>query len=141
MGEAKDMRERLAKCACGNLTVATRGEPVQVYACSCVNCQRESGSVFTYSAVYPETTVSIAGERRAWRRHGDTGRWIEIEFCPTCGTTVVCRMESWPEIITVSVGCFADPDFAQPEKLYWTSRHHHWLDFPEGTELIETQPD
>ncbi len=141
MTETKGTRKRTASCGCGNLTVTTSGEPSEVYACSCLNCQRESGSAFSYGAIYPETAVSIAGERRVWRRHGDSGRWVETEFCPTCGVTVCYRMESSPEVIGVSAGCFTDPDFAKPEKLYWAARRHRWLEFPEGIELVEIQPD
>ncbi len=141
MTETMRTRERTASCGCGNLTVTTSGEPSEVYACSCLNCQRVSGSAFTYSASYPESAVSIAGERRVWRHHADSGRWIETEFCPTCGVTVFYRAESSPETIGVAVGCFADPDFAKPEGLYWASRRHHWLQFPEDIESVETQPD
>ena len=132
---------RRASCGCGNLTVTVSGEPIQVYACSCLNCQRESGGAFTYSAVYPETAVSASGKRQAWRRLGESGRWIENEFCPTCGTTVLGRIEVWPEVVAVAAGCFADPDFAEPEILYWASRQHRWLGFPEGTERMTSQPD
>ena len=141
MTETKGAPERTASCGCGNLTVTTRGEPSEVYACSCLNCQRESGSAFTYAAIYPEAAVSIAGERRVWRRHVDSGRWVESEFCPTCGVTVFYRAELFPESIGVSVGCFADPDFAKPEGLIWASRRHHWLRFPDDIEVVETQPD
>ena len=141
MTETDVSRERTARCGCGNLTVATSGEPSEVYACSCLNCQRESGGAFTYGALYPEAAVLIAGDRNVWRRQADSGRWVETEFCPTCGVTVCYRMESSPDVIGVSVGCFADPDFAKPEKLYWADRRHCWLEFPEGIELVETQTE
>ena len=141
MEETKDTRERKASCGCGNLTVTTSVEPLEVAACSCLDCQRQSGGAFTYTAIYPETAVSITGNRTTWRRHPDSGRRLETEFCPTCGVTVCFRMEVWPETIGVSVGCFADPDFVKPEKLYWAPRCHRWLTFPEGTELVETEPD
>ena len=141
MKETEDKRERKASCGCGNLMVTTSVEPLEVAACSCLDCQRQSGSAFSYIAVYSESTVSITGRRRVWRRQGDLGRWVEFDFCPTCGVSVCFRMEAWPETIGVSVGCFADSDFAQPEKLYWASRVHRWLAFPEGVELIETEGD
>jgi hypothetical protein len=50
-------------------------------------------------------------------------------------------MEAWPKVIGVSAGCFADPAFPKPEKLYWPHRKHRWLDFPQGIELVENQPD
>ncbi len=141
MTETDVSRERTARCGCGNLTVTTSAEPLEVYACSCLNCQRESGGAFSYGAVSPEAAVLIAGERKAWRRKVDSGRWIETEFCPTCGVSVCGRMEGWPEVISVPAGCFADPEFAKPEKLYWAQRRHRWLEFPEGIELVDTRPD
>ena len=139
MTETKGARERTASCGCGNLTVTTRGEPTEVYACSCLNCQRGSGSAFGYKAIFPEAAVSITGERRVWRRHGGSGRWLETGFCPTCGVGVFGRSENSPETIGVAAGCFADPDFAKPDGLYWAQRRHHWLEFPEGIALVESQ--
>ncbi len=141
MTEAKNEPAREGRCGCGSLTVAAVGEPLEVYACSCLNCQRESGGAFSYSAVFPEAAVSLEGPRQVWRRTGDSGRWLETDFCPTCGVTLCARLEAWPETVGVSVGCFADPDFVKPEKVYWASRRHHWLDFPECTELIQPQTD
>jgi hypothetical protein len=131
--------ERVARCACGNLTVTARGAPIDVYLCSCTACQRSTGSAFSYAALFPETAVEIAGERREYRQHGDSGRAIESYFCPTCGTTVAFRAEGLPGAVGVPVGCFADPDFARPSKLFWASRRHHWLDLPDSIPLIETQ--
>jgi hypothetical protein len=132
--------ERTARCGCGKLTVTTTGEPADVYACSCLGCQRNSGSAFSYGAIFPESSVSITGDRKTWRRTSDSGRWTESVFCPVCGGNVCFRAEAWPGIVGVSAGCFADPDFPAPKRLYWASRRHHWLDIPDGIEVIETQP-
>ena len=134
-------RERKARCGCGQLTVSVRGEPLTVYACSCANCQRLSGSAFTYSAFWPAAAVTLAGAHTAWRFHGDSGRWIETEFCPTCGVTVCFRAEARPEVVGISVGCFADPEFPAPERLFWASRGHPWLTFPDAIELQPTQSE
>jgi hypothetical protein len=131
--------ERRAQCACGGLTAVVRGEPLGVWCCSCANCQRLSGSAFTYSAFWPAAAVTIDGARGAWRWYGDSGRWIESLFCPRCGVTVCFRGEARPDVIGISVGCFADPGFPPPERLFWASRRHAWLIFPETTEFEPTQ--
>jgi len=131
---------RTAACACGALNVTVRGEPAQVNVCSCHQCQRRSGSAFTYTAFFPEAAiVSIEGEHKSWRSSSDAGRWADGYFCPTCGTAVFSRMESMPGDIAIPVGTFADPDFPAPPKFYWSSRKHRWLTLPEGIELLETQ--
>ncbi len=140
MSANESTSKRTARCGCGQLTATARGEPTVVYACSCSNCQRQSGGGFTYSAFYPVAAVAVTGARTLWRHQGASGRWTETEFCPTCGVTLCFRTEAYPGIVGIAVGGFADPDFAPPERLYWASRRHRWLSFPEAIELVDTQP-
>ena len=51
--------ERIAQCGCGALTATVTGDPVTVYGCSCVDCQRKSGSAFSYAAVFPSAGVTM----------------------------------------------------------------------------------
>jgi hypothetical protein len=69
----------------------------------------------------------------------DSGRFVESFFCPACGTVVLFRAEGLPGTLGVPVGCFADPSFAKPSKLFWASRRHHWLDLPKDIAIVETQ--
>jgi hypothetical protein len=131
--------KRIAQCGCGALTATVAGEPVTVYCCSCVNCQRKSGSVFTYAALFPSDAVTIAGDHRRWRHNGDSNRWIENFFCPTCGVAVGFLSEGMPGMTGLSVGCFGDPGFAPPLQLYWASRRHRWLTFHNDLTLHDTQ--
>jgi hypothetical protein len=131
--------ERTARCACGGLTVTARGEPLDVYLCSCTDCQRGTGSAFSYAALFPEPVVTITGERRQYTQCADSGRVVDSYFCPTCGTAVAFRAEGLPGMLGVPVGCFADANFARPSKLFWASRRHHWLELPDTIALIETQ--
>lgn len=129
---------RTARCACGSLSLTVRGEPANVYACACVECQRATGSAFAYRARYlRDAIVSLEGERRAFRRSGDSGRWIEQVFCPRCGTLVYMEGEAIPDAIVVSVGCFAEPGFAPPRALFWAGRRHAWYHLPDPIRLVE----
>jgi hypothetical protein len=130
---------RAARCGCGALTATVTGDPATVYVCSCLACQRKSGSSFTYAALFPSAAVTIAGERKTWRRMGDSGRWIENIFCPICGITVGFLSEGMPGMTGVSAGCFADPGFATPATLYWASRRHAWIGLPPGLDAQDTQ--
>lgn len=120
---------RTARCACGGLQISLHGDPLSVYACACQECQRATGSSFSYRARYRASAIAtIDGERRAWRRGSDAGRWVEQTFCPTCGTLVYMTGEAIPDELVVSVGCFADSAFPAPARLFWASRRHRWFD-------------
>lgn len=130
---------RIAACACGALTVAVVGQPLDVNACCCLECQKLSGSVLTYRARFPRTAIaSIEGEYRTWRRESGSGRWVEHSFCPSCGTTLLTRGEGG-ETVGVSVGCFADPSFKAPARVYWTARKHEWYSLSKAITMIEEQ--
>ena len=137
--DAKTTRTRTASCGCGNFKAEARGEPADVYVCSCQTCQKKSGSAFTYAAVFPETDVTVTGERRTWRRNGESGRWIESSFCPTCGISVCFHSEGLPGLIGISAGCLSEQDFLRPARHYWSSRRHHWLQLPADIALLDEQ--
>jgi hypothetical protein len=130
---------KTASCICGNLTVTASAPPKMVHACACLDCQRGTGSAFSCSAFFTADAVQIGGEVRSFRRSSDSGRWQEMDFCPVCGVCVFYRLEALHGLVGVSVGCFADPTFEKPEKLFWASRLHHWMDVPAAVEPVETQ--
>ncbi len=130
---------KTAACACGGLTVTVSAAPQFVHACACLECQRNTGSAFSYSAFFPEAAVKVGGEFKSWRRSSEAGRWNEANFCPTCGVNVFARLEALPAMFCIPVGCFSDPDFPAPGNLYWNSKRHRWLDLPTGIERVETQ--
>ncbi|MCW4181519.1 GFA family protein, partial [Burkholderia cenocepacia] len=64
-----EVRKRTAACSCRGVELILAGEPRRVYACSCLECQRCTGSAFSYRAIYAESAiVSRKGETRTWRR-------------------------------------------------------------------------
>jgi hypothetical protein len=132
-----DQHIRTASCACGALSVTVHGEPHGVYACACSICQRRSGSVFTYTAMYEDAAlVKRNGPFTTWRRTDESGFWTEHDFCSKCGSRVVVRMLDQPGRFGISVGAFGDPDFQAPEVLIFSSMLHRWLPMPEGMETI-----
>jgi hypothetical protein len=132
-------RVRTASCACGTLRVTTSGAPEVVNACSCFNCQKRSGSSFTYTAFFPSDAIKVEGETGSYREKRATGRWHEVSFCVTCGVAVISRLEVFPHLTGVAVGCFSDPGFDTPHGFYWAARRHHWLPAPEGVKVEQEQ--
>ena len=130
---------KIAACACGALKLTAPAEPKFAHTCSCLDCQRRSGSAFSYTAFYDDSAVKVDGPSTAYRNaSSDAGRWSQVHFCPTCGVSVFMKLEALPNMVCVPVGAFGDPDFQPPGKLFWASRRHRWLELP-GVERVETQ--
>ena len=126
-----ELRTRTATCSCRGVELVLAGEARRVYACSCLECQRATGSVFAYRAIYADSAVlSMKGETKSWRRAGSSGQWLEQTFCTTCGSLVYMRAEGLKDALSVSAGCLEDPEYPAPQMLHWAQRKHRWLALP-----------
>jgi hypothetical protein len=126
-----ELRTRTATCSCRGVELVLAGEPRRVYACSCLECQRATGSAFAYRAIYADSAVlSMKGETKSWRRAGSSGQWLEQTFCTTCGSLVYMRAEGLKGALSVSAGCLEDPEYSAPQMLHWAQRKHRWLALP-----------
>ncbi len=133
--------KRTASCACGHLQVATTGEPERVSSCSCTDCQKRTGSVFGVTSFFKADQVEpVSGSPKIFKRGADSGNTLSMNFCPDCGTTLYWTLAAAPGRIIIAVGCFADPQFPQPERHVWAKRKHHWVRFPPECTLYDEAP-
>jgi hypothetical protein len=119
--------ERIARCACGEVQVACRGEPARVSVCHCLDCQRRTGSAFSYNATFRADQVRTAGKVSIYTSLGDEGRWGRHSFCPNCGSTAFYEIEVRPGMVSVPAGNFADPEFPPPTVSVFGERSHRWV--------------
>jgi len=129
-------------CVCGAIRFTAAGEPLRVTICHCAWCQRRTGTAFGTEVVYNEDQVAMTGRERASRyRHVSdlSGRWLDIEFCPRCGTNLGFTLEAAPGLRTLPAGAFDDPRWISPQRYQF--RHvfvrsrREWSDL---SPLVET---
>lgn len=129
-------------CACGKVHYTTTGEPRRVSACACRWCQRRTGSAFGISVYFDKDDVSFSqGVMRNHRFNSDAGRWIEAEFCETCGTTVTWTLEFLPDYRGIAGGTFDEPTFwYKLQRFAFARTKPDWLKIPEGLEVCQAMP-
>jgi hypothetical protein len=84
--------------------------------------------------------VSIVKGTPATYRHvsDESGRWLESQFCATCGTTTGLTVELRPGMQGVAGGTFDDPAWFAVERHIWTRSRLPWVALPEGgCEILE----
>ena len=121
------MTRHRASCRCGALTAVATGTPTRISVCHCRDCQRRSGGAFSAQVRFRNEDVAITGPSSSWRTTGDSGRWGEFSFCPTCGAQVFYRIEYFPDMVAIPLGAFDDPHAFTPTVSVWESRKHDWL--------------
>lgn len=126
-------------CACGAVRYRVCGKPAFGVVCHCRFCQRRLASAFAVLASFPERDVEITQGRTAVVEHGsdESRRWLRMEFCPACGTTVTHTAELRPGMRTVAAGTFDEQGWFPIDRHIWTRSKLSWVAIPEGVPAFE----
>jgi hypothetical protein len=129
-------------CLCGSVRYRVVGEPTLAGVCHCTRCKRLTGSAFVTAAYFDEAAVQItSGVLKTYEYRSDTtNRWIKIEFCTNCGTTVTWTAQWAPGIRTIGVGTLDDPDWITPITHIFARSALHWITFPPDVQIVQSQP-
>jgi hypothetical protein len=132
---------RNAQCECGSFKIMVDVEPAVNGICSCVNCQRRSGSVLGAVAYFPKDGVRVvSGQSKTFVRAGESGGKLHQHFCPECGTTLYVDADSMPGLRGVFIGCFADPTFPPPQIATYDRSRHPWVTLPPDLPAFQSTP-
>ncbi|MDQ5849121.1 MAG: GFA family protein [Pseudomonadota bacterium] len=126
-------------CLCGAVRYRARNQPVRTSACHCTFCQRRTGSAFGVGAYFKQEDVEVLrGALTTYEHRSDeTQRWLRIQFCPHCGTTVTWTVEAMPGMRALGLGTFDDPKWLKVERFGWFRSAHPWVIAPAGVEVFE----
>lgn len=126
-------------CLCGSVRYRVKGQPARVSVCHCTDCQRRTGSAFAVVAHFNDENVEMTGGPLSFHeyRSNESHRWIRLQFCPRCGSTVTLTAEQSPGVRTVSGGTFDNPGWFTIERHVWTRSAVRWMAYPPGIATFE----
>jgi hypothetical protein len=125
-------------CLCGAVRYSTSTRPSRTVVCHCKFCQRATGSAFAVWSIFREDQVEIQGSLSTYRTKSDeSGRWIELHFCPSCGTTIGSHWQEDLGEIAFLGGTLDDTSEISVDYHVWTRSKQHWLELPPGAQAFE----
>jgi hypothetical protein len=133
------MQSREGGCLCGAVRYRVRNAPFRTSVCHCKFCQRRTGSAFGVGVYFKKDDFELLrGELKSYEHRSDeSGRWLRMEFCPKCGTTVTWTLELFPDGRGVAGGSFDDSSWLEIERQTWTRSRQHWLALAADIEAFE----
>jgi hypothetical protein len=135
--------ERSGQCVCGSVRFICVGEPERVTICHCLWCQRRTGTAFGAEVVFQDRNVSFLGIAATSYRHisDESGRWLEVYFCPRCGSNLGFTLEAVPGVRTVPAGTFDAPDFLNSKHIkfrhVFARTRRKWSELTSDVEVYE----
>ena len=120
-------RERVGRCACGEITVRIARLQRHAMHCHCENCRRHTGNFVS--------AVRALNDHIVWDDPGghlaefDLG-YAQYGFCRACGSTLYFQAEDTPEFSSVMVGLFEDAAGIELHSIWFAheAQDHNVLD-------------
>lgn len=116
-----------AACACGAVAMSVRGRIMAMLMCSCLDCQRATGTGHSSVALVPGSSLTITGPTSSFQRPADSGAVFTRHFCPTCGTPLHGQSSRAPDLRMIPIGFFAGQnDWFDPNQLIFARSRQAW---------------
>jgi len=126
-------------CVCGAVRYRVKNAPFRTGVCHCKFCQRRTGSAFGVGVYFRKDDFELLqGALESYEHRSDeSNRWLKMEFCPKCGTTVTWTLELFPDGRGVAGGSFDDTSWLRIDRHTWTRSKQHWVPIPPEVERHE----
>jgi len=125
-------------CACGDVRYRVHGQPAVSIACHRKFCQKQLGSAFRTTAWFEEKDVEFTKGRPIVYEHrsDESGRWVKMEFCGRCGSTVSHTAEVRPGARAMAIGTFDEPGWVKLDRHIWIQSKRPWVVIPPDTSVF-----
>lgn len=127
-------------CQCGAVRYVLKRKPYKIYACHCLECQKQSSAAFGLSLPLKIEDMEIEGKTAEYVRPTDSGTKTRCTFCTQCGTRLHHISDSSPESVTIKAGTLDETRSIEPVAHLWVSRKQSWVVLDDDVPAYSTQP-
>lgn len=127
-------------CQCGAVRYTLKPKHYKIYACHCLECQKQSAAAFGLSMPLNCDDFMLEGETADYMRPTDSGAKTRCVFCQQCGTRLYHQSDRSPDIVTLKAGSLDETASIKPVAHIWTSRKQPWVILDEDVPAFKTQP-
>jgi hypothetical protein len=115
-------------CLCGQVRYEIDSVPDSSYLCHCRNCQKAHAAPYAALVIVPPENVRITtGNATRYERTSDSGNMTYRDFCGTCGTQLFSGSVVFPQIMSVKVMTFDEPNLVEPSQHVWVESAVDWV--------------
>ena len=123
-----NLKNREGSCLCEAVKVTAHGEPLEIDACHCSMCRRQTGGGAYYAAHFKGGVTIENGDALSWYKGSE---WGERGFCSICGSAVAWRLQQFPDKIGLSVGVLHDTKGLKLEAHIFTDSGPDYYKIPD----------
>lgn len=135
------MPRHTGRCQCGDITFELAADPLFGGLCSCLDCQKASGTGHSTIVAFPQPALTAHGTTTKYTSAGGSGQNVTREFCPRCGSRLFSHGVTGRGVVMVSAAALDDQSIVRPMAAIFQRSKAHW-DFidPNLPAFPETPP-
>jgi hypothetical protein len=126
-------------CLCGAVRYSSLAEPAIVGVCHCGDCQKFSGSAFSFLVAIQKSALQLRGLLKTYSSLADSGHPISRSFCPECGSSIVEESASHPGFMIINAGTLDQPASLLPTIELYCENALPWIQL-SGVQRIAKMP-
>jgi hypothetical protein len=112
-------------CLCGAVRYEVRGDLGTAVYCHCSRCRKASGSAFGSNAVVAvKDFVVVKGEDSL--KTFSTPQGVHRMFCANCGSPIISRRDSFPDVLRLRLGTLDTAVPAAPSAHIFVASKAEW---------------
>ena len=119
--------KRQGGCLCGQVRYEISGDPLAVIICHCINCQKQSGSTFSFNLIGQSDHISLQGNVSTYEDKNDSGDPVNRNFCGNCGSPIYSEILTQGNLIALKIGTLDDTRDLEPQSQVWCISKQNWL--------------
>ena len=119
--------KRQGGCLCGQVRYEVSGDPLAVVLCHCINCQKQSGSTFSFNIIGQSDQISLQGNVSTYVDENDSGDPVNRNFCGNCGSPIYSEILTQGSLIALKIGTLDDTRDLEPQSQVWCISKQNWL--------------
>lgn len=120
-------QSRKGSCLCGAVQITAHGAPIEIDACHCGMCRKQTGGGAYYAGQFKDGVTIEKGESLTWYKGSE---WGERGFCSICGSAVAWRLQQFPDKLGISIGALDDTSGLKLEAHIFTDSGPDYYNIP-----------
>lgn len=126
-------------CLCGTVKYEIQGELGAGVYCHCSRCRKANGSAFAANApLAAKDFVVVAGAASLKTFRTEAG--VERLFCSNCGSPIISRRDSMPDVVRLRLGTLDTPLGAAPQAHIFTGSKAEWFEIHDDLPQFVERP-
>ena len=112
-------------CLCGDVQFQIDGELGPIDICHCRQCRKAQGGPFATNAPVPSAALRISAGAELLAEFESSPGHRRV-FCSRCGSPILSKQDSAPNVVRVRVGTVNEPLNARPVAHFFTASKCNW---------------